>query len=268
MSALLLYLVVFAGGVLTILSPCILPVLPFVFARMERPFVRETLPMLVGLVFSFVVVAMAATAGAAWVAQAADISRWVALVVLAVAGVTLLSPRVAELLSRPLVRRGNALLSWKHEGSTPSSTSTAVQAGVIGLATGLLWAPCAGPILGLVVALSIRGGAPSQIAVLFVMFALGASASLAVGLFAGGRVLGVVRRYLSADVWIRRGLGTLSLAGVMVIALGLDASLFSGGGVAQTAGAEDALIKAFAPTAAGAQARRIVAVQPPSAQTL
>lgn len=78
MSVLPLYVVVFAGGVLTILSPCILPVLPFVFARVERPLLRETLPMLAGLVCSFVVVAMTATASAGWVAQAANISRWVA----------------------------------------------------------------------------------------------------------------------------------------------------------------------------------------------
>ena len=71
-------LLAFLGGVLTILSPCILPVLPFVFARVERPLLRETLPMLAGLVCSFVVVAMTATASAGWVAQAADISRWVA----------------------------------------------------------------------------------------------------------------------------------------------------------------------------------------------
>ncbi len=46
MSVLPLYVVVFAGGVLTILSPCILPVLPFVFTRAARPFLRETRPML------------------------------------------------------------------------------------------------------------------------------------------------------------------------------------------------------------------------------
>jgi hypothetical protein len=39
----------FVGGVLSIVSPCILPVLPFVFARADRPFIQNGLPMLVGM---------------------------------------------------------------------------------------------------------------------------------------------------------------------------------------------------------------------------
>ena len=41
----ILFLVAYVGGVLTIASPCILPVLPFVFARMDRPFARSGLPV-------------------------------------------------------------------------------------------------------------------------------------------------------------------------------------------------------------------------------
>ena len=44
----ILYLLAYLGGVLTILSPCILPVLPFVFARAGRPFLTNGLPMLLG----------------------------------------------------------------------------------------------------------------------------------------------------------------------------------------------------------------------------
>ena len=44
-----LFLLAYLGGVLTILSPCILPVLPFVFARADRPFVKSGLPLLVGM---------------------------------------------------------------------------------------------------------------------------------------------------------------------------------------------------------------------------
>ena len=45
----LVLILAYFGGVLTILSPCILPVLPFVFARADRPFKRNGLPMLVGM---------------------------------------------------------------------------------------------------------------------------------------------------------------------------------------------------------------------------
>ena len=57
----LLYLLAFAGGILTILSPCILPVLPLVFSRADQPFRRSGLPMLVGMASTFALVAGVAT---------------------------------------------------------------------------------------------------------------------------------------------------------------------------------------------------------------
>ncbi len=53
----LIILLAYLGGVLTILSPCILPVLPFVFARAGRSFARSTLPMLAGMALTFAIVA-------------------------------------------------------------------------------------------------------------------------------------------------------------------------------------------------------------------
>jgi len=55
----LIVLLAYFGGVLTIVSPCILPVLPFVFARAGGSFLRSTLPMLVGMAATFAIVATA-----------------------------------------------------------------------------------------------------------------------------------------------------------------------------------------------------------------
>ena len=56
-ASMTLLVLAYLGGVLTIISPCILPVLPFVFARADRPFLRNGLPMLVGMALTFAVVA-------------------------------------------------------------------------------------------------------------------------------------------------------------------------------------------------------------------
>ena len=97
-------LVAFAGGLLTIISPCILPVLPFVFARADQPFRRSGLPLLVGMVVTFAVVAgLAATAGN-WIVKANQLGRGLAMIVFAILGVALLFPTVADVLSRPFVR--------------------------------------------------------------------------------------------------------------------------------------------------------------------
>ncbi|MEO7072187.1 MAG: cytochrome c biogenesis protein DipZ, partial [Rhodanobacter sp.] len=93
----------YLGGVLTILSPCILPVLPFVFARADRPFRRNGAPMLVGMALTFAAVATLAAVGGGWAIHANQAGRAVALVVLAVLGLTLLSRQLAALLTRPVV---------------------------------------------------------------------------------------------------------------------------------------------------------------------
>ncbi|GJG86727.1 hypothetical protein tb265_19080 [Gemmatimonadetes bacterium T265] len=267
MSFFLLTVAVYAGGVLTILSPCILPVLPFVFASAGRPFARWTGPMLGGLVVAFVAVAAAGAAGAAWLAEAADYGRWAALALLAGAGAMLLSPRVATFVTRPLVRLG-AGLERRAAGLPGSSQQAAadahgaersapLQAFALGAATGLLWAPCAGPILGLVVTLGASGAAPGRAAALFAFFGAGAATALGVALLAGGRVLGALRRAAGAEVWARRAVGGLALAAVAVIALGWDATLLSRGGIVRTAGAEEAILSHIAPGAKAEAARAL-----------
>ena len=91
----LLFLVAYLGGVLTILSPCILPVLPFVFARANRSFLRSSLPLLVGMAVTFAGVATLAAVGGGWAVQANQAGRWVAIVLLAFFGLTLLLPKLA-----------------------------------------------------------------------------------------------------------------------------------------------------------------------------
>ncbi len=59
----LLLLLAYLGGVLTIVSPCILPVLPFVFAKAEEPFVRSGLPLLLATAATFAVVSTLAPVG-------------------------------------------------------------------------------------------------------------------------------------------------------------------------------------------------------------
>jgi cytochrome c biogenesis protein CcdA len=72
-----LLVAVYLGGMLTILSPCILPVLPFVFARTERPFITSTLPMLAGMAVTFAGVATLAAVGGGWAIQANELGRYV-----------------------------------------------------------------------------------------------------------------------------------------------------------------------------------------------
>src|ERR1044071_6664420 len=105
----LLILRAYFGGILTILSPCILPVLPFVFARADRGFARSTIPMLAGMAATFAIVATLAAVGGGWAVRANAVGRWAALILLALFGIALVFPTVSDRLTRPLVALGSRM---------------------------------------------------------------------------------------------------------------------------------------------------------------
>lgn len=240
----LVLILAYLGGVLTILSPCILPVLPFVFARADRPFARNGLPMLLGMALTFALVATLAAVGGSWAIQANQYGRLIAMVVLAVLGLTLLSTHLAEWISRPFVALGNKLSQHSDENDSIWSAAG------LGVATGLLWAPCAGPILGLLLTGAALNGASLQTSLLLLTYAAGAATSLALALVIGGRVFSLMKRSLGAGEWVRRALGVLVLAGVAVIALGLDTGVLTRVALASTGGIEQKLIDAARPAPA------------------
>ena len=238
----LLLLLAYAGGVLTILSPCILPVLPFVFARAEQPFFKSGLPLLLGMALTFAAVASLAAVGGGWAVAANQYGRWVAMVLLVLFGITLLFPSVAERLTRPLVALGGRLSESTGTGRGSFATSV-----LLGIATGLLWAPCAGPILGLVLTGAALQGASVGTSLLLLAYAAGAATSLALALLIGGRVFSAMKRSLGVGEWIRRGLGVALLCGVAVIALGLDTGYLTKLSLASTAGLEQGLLDKIGP---------------------
>jgi cytochrome c biogenesis protein CcdA/thiol-disulfide isomerase/thioredoxin len=238
----LVLILAYLGGVLTILSPCILPVLPFVFARSDKPFMRNGLPMLLGMAITFAAVATLAALGGGWAVHANQYGRYVAMVVLAFLGLTLLSTHLAEWISRPFVALGNRL-SQRSAGEGDSIWGAVG----LGVATGLLWAPCAGPILGLLLTGAALNGASVQTTLLLLTYAGGAATSLGLALLIGGKLFGLMKRSLGAGEWVRRALGVLVLCGVAAIALGLDTGLLTRVSLASTGGIEQKLIDATRP---------------------
>lgn len=257
----LLIVLAYLGGALTILSPCILPVLPFVFARADQPFVRSSLPLLTGMALTFATVATLAALGGGWVAEANQYGRWLAIALLAVFGLTLLLPRFADYLMRPLVSAGNRLSTFAQGNGQQVRTGSSF---LLGIATGLLWAPCAGPILGLVLTCAALHGASVGTTLLLIGYAAGAASSLAVALLLGGRVFAAMKRSLGAGEWIRRGIGAAMLCCVAAIALGLDTGVLTRVSTISTSGLEQRLIDRLSPSSKPANA---IAVDNAAAET-
>jgi cytochrome c biogenesis protein CcdA/thiol-disulfide isomerase/thioredoxin len=173
-------LIGFLGGLITGISPCILPVLPVVFfsgaggSSAARPYL-----VIAGLACSFSVVTLAGSALLSALHLPQDAIRWAALVTLTVIGLGLIFPPLQHLIERPFAR-----IPQRQIGLNTLSASGFG----LGLTLGALYVPCAGPVLAAIV---VAGGTASvgvATLVLTATFAVGTALPLLAFALAGRRV--------------------------------------------------------------------------------
>lgn len=215
----MLIVLAFLGGVLTVLSPCILPVLPFLLANGGGSFRSHTAPMLASMAVAFAAVTTLAAVGGAWAVTLHSSVRWLAIALLSLFGLALLLPRVAERLTRPLVRLGERMAS-----GDPRSPFAPV---ALGMGTGLLWLPCAGPILGVLLASAALEGPGVGTSLPLLAYAAGTATALACAWWFGRHAGRALRPLLPAADRLRRIAGAAVLSAVAVPVLGLDAALLA-----------------------------------------
>lgn len=214
------------GGLVTGISPCILPVLPVIFftgaqaadtrkgvstvaggvAVAERapaaPTVSRARPYLViaGLVVSFTLVTLFGSLLLSVLGLPQDVLRWAGLVVLALIGIGLIVPRFEHLLEKPF--------SW-----IPQRNPDATKGGFsLGLALGAVYVPCAGPVLAAITVAGSTGRIGVSTVVLTVTFAVGAAIPLLIFALAGRRVAERVRTFRKRQRGIRVTAGIVMLA--------------------------------------------------------
>ncbi|KAA5844792.1 cytochrome c biogenesis protein DipZ [Pseudomonas chlororaphis] len=239
-------LIAFLGGVLTILSPCILPVVPFLFARADRSR-GSVLLTLGGMALTFALVSSLAVVSSDWIVRANGIGRQLALVVLGLFALSLIFARFGNWLARPWVSLGNRLDGLRLDRARKFSGPLAAL--LLGVATGLLWAPCAGPILGVILTGAMLQGASAQTSLLLLAYGLGSALSLGLLIFAGRGLVNRLKPSLPATAWLRRAAGYLVLLAVVAIGSGVDdrllASTSSQGGAALEQGLLKSVPKAL-----------------------
>ncbi len=219
-------LIAFLGGMLTLLSPCTLPVIPLLFASV-RGRRGQLAIMLAGMALMFGAVSWLVTVASGWVVNLTLAGRGLALAFFALVGLSLLSQRVAQRLTSPLVALGNQLndASSRQRGWIGSLLA--------GLAVGLLWAPCAGPVLGAILSLGFVH--PGQATTGGLLLAYGSGGALMLFLlgWCGAALIARLRRGQAFGERLRRLAGGAMLASVALIASGGDRYLQSAGGLSQ-----------------------------------
>ncbi|MCQ6257747.1 cytochrome c biogenesis protein DipZ [Pseudomonas sp. Q11] len=212
--------IAFLGGILTVLSPCILPVVPLLFAGAYRTRSSSIL-MLVGMALTFALISSLAVVSSEWVIQASNAGRHVALVVMVLFALSLIFARIGDWLARPVVLLGNHLNP--NNRVIPGSLGSLM----IGVATGLLWVPCAGPILGVILTSAMLQGANVGTSLLLLAYGLGSAVTLGFLIFAGRSLVNRLKPSIAMTNWLRRSMGVVALAGAAVIATGADSVLLA-----------------------------------------
>ncbi|QXI08371.1 cytochrome c biogenesis protein DipZ [Pseudomonas tensinigenes] len=215
-----MYLIAFLGGLLTVLSPCILPVVPFLFAGAQRSR-TSILLTLGGMALTFALISSLAVVSSEWVIQASNSSRYIALIVMSVFALSLISARIGDWLTRPFVMLGNRLDPDTRKKTGPMGSI------MLGVATGLLWAPCAGPILGVILTGAMLQGANAQTSLLLLAYGAGSALSLGTLIFTGRGLVNHLKPSIPFTGWLRRGAGVAVLATAAVIATGFDKTLLA-----------------------------------------
>lgn len=219
-------LIAFIAGMLTLLSPCTLPVIPFVFASV-RGSRGKILALLGGMVLMFTAVALLVSVTSHWVACVTAAGRWIALGFLTLVALTLLSSRMAHWLSQPLLALGNRINDESYrQRELPAALLS-------GMAIGLLWSPCAGPILGAILSLSVSGASSVSVALLLTAYGSGCAVMLALLWFAGRELLARMRPGIVITSRFRQLAGGLMLGSVALVASGAQSQLQSGPEFAQ-----------------------------------
>jgi cytochrome c biogenesis protein CcdA/thiol-disulfide isomerase/thioredoxin len=203
--------IAFLAGVITAISPCVLPVLPILLAgsatSTDR---RRPYAIVAGVVVSFTTFTLAGAALLSALGLPEDLLRDIAIVALFVLAASLLSQRVAWALERPLL-----FLTRRQVGRDSNGF-------IVGLSVGLVFVPCAGPVLAAVTALAASGDVSFRIVLVTGAYAIGAALPM-LAIAIGGQRLGsgmrVVRTHAGSA---RKVAGVVVAATAIAIAFGVD----------------------------------------------
>jgi len=202
----------FLAGVLSVLSPCVLPLLPIVLGTAQSEHRLGPVALASGLAVSFTLIGLfVATIGFA-IGLDTDVFRAISALLLITVGVVLLVPR----LQQQVAIAAGPMGSWVDDRLGGfSATSLWGQFG-LGVLLGAVWVPCVGPTLGAASLLAAKGDNLGQVALTMLAFGVGAALPL--------MVLGFVSREAMMR-WrgrlLEAGKGGKILLGVLLIAVGL-----------------------------------------------
>ena len=209
----------FVAGVLSILSPCVLPLLPLVFAGAAAEHRTGPLALAGGLALSFTVIGLfVATVGFA-IGLDSDFFRFVGALLFVAVGAVLVMPG----FQARLATAAGPFSNWTEQRFGGLSTAGLGGQFALGLLLGAVWIPCVGPTLGAASLLAAQGRDLGAVALTMVAFGLGAALPLALlGLLSRTVLLSWRDRLAGAGKGIKLALGAILIVAGVAILAGFD----------------------------------------------
>ncbi len=210
----------YAAGALTILSPCVLPLVPIVLSSAAQRHRFAPLALATGLVVAFTATGFIVAAFGKALGIDTLVVRAAGAIILCVAGVVLLVPKLQDVLTRI----ATPLAAWASQRQSALDDRAGLWGqALVGALLGVVWAPCVGPTLGAAVALAAEGKDLGEVALVMVAFGLGISTVLLVIAFAARGALARWRgRMMVAGGRGKAVLGVLLLLVGIFILTGFD----------------------------------------------
>lgn len=212
----------FVAGLLSILSPCVLPLLPIVFGTAASEHRSGPIALAGGVALSFVVIGLfVATVGFS-LGLDGSLFRIVAAVLMIGIGVVLMMPT----LQMRLAAAGGPVSNWADQRMSGVQTRGLGGQFAIGLLLGTVWSPCVGPTLGAASVLAAQGSSIGEVAATMLGFGIGAALPLiAIGMLSRQAMMTWRSRLISGGKNAKIILGGLLLTLGVLIVSGLDKRL-------------------------------------------
>lgn len=223
-----LLFIAFIGGFLTIAAPCILAVLPIILGSTighQNKF--RPVAIVLGLTISFTGFGILFTYVTNLFGISSESLRTLALIFLGIFGLALIFPSVFEKIIFNLQQFSKKLLPTKDPSLKPAAEKEkgVLDGFLVGASLGLVWVPCAGPILGAILTLAVTQADLAKTILLMLSYSLGAGIPMLIIAYGGNLVINKLKFLKQRGEQIKKLSGIVLLIGVAFIALGLDVKI-------------------------------------------